>query len=195
MAISLTTTRPLLVSTSEVNTSVIAKAVVESGSTFAVPICLDNLSTDAVNLTGLSFTSGSPTVTGTANQLANVKIGSVLITTNGTSDFASGTYVTAKPTSTTLTVSTNALQNGSNVSATADLTVDATVGILRVNVEPSGSNVKFTVSMATFDGTKATDSNGNGYDEVAYADGIATNIGTVTVNLDTFLTNFGVART
>lgn len=194
MAIALTTTRPLAVSTSNVTTSIITKAVTESGATFNIPICLDNVVADEVELTGLSITSGSPTVTGTALELANVKIGSVLETSRTTSDFAANTYVTAKPTATTLTVSTNALQSGSALTGTANLTVDATIGILRVTVDANGSNARLALSMSVMDGTKAIDANGNGYDDAAYSDGLATNLGTINVNLDTFLTNFGKAR-
>jgi hypothetical protein len=194
MAISVTATRPKAASTVNVTVSAIAKATTESGSDFLIPICLDNLAADTVSLTGLSFTSGSPTITGNAVQLANVKVGSVITTSGTTSDFASGTYVTAKPTSTTLTVSTNALRTQSNIAADAVLTVDATIAILKVNVDDSGNNIRLSISAAIMDGTKAYDANGNGYDDVAYSDGTNLSIGNINFNLDTFLTNFGKAR-
>lgn len=195
MAIALNVNRPKLVGTVQVSTNVIAKPVTEVSGGFEIPICFDNLASTPVTLSEISFTSGGNTVTGLAPELANVKIGSVLVTAGTTSDFASGTYVTAKPTSTTLTVSTNALQTQVDTTGEATLTVDATACILRAVPVVSGNNIRLEVSASRFTGSTATDSNGNGYDEVTFAQGDEQTLSSVNINFDTFATNFGLART
>lgn len=196
MAIAVSVARPKLVGTTPLVPDVITKPVIEEASYFEVPICFDNLESTPVALTGVSITSGSPTVTGLAGELANVKVGSILVTAGTTTDFATGTYVTAKPNSTTLTVSTNALTTVGSTTATATLTVDATAAILRIT--PVGSstsaNMNFTITISRMTGSLATDSNGNGYDEVTYTDGVANSVGTFSINVDTFATAFGLLR-
>lgn len=194
MPISLNVNRPKLVGTVEVSTNVIAKPVTEVSGGFEIPICFDNLTATPVELTEISFTSGGNTVTGLAPEIAKVKIGSVLVTDGTTTDFASGTYVTAKPTATTLTVSTNALQTQADTTGEATLTVDATACILRVRPVVQGTNVRLEVTAARFSGAGATDSNGNGYDEVVYGAGEAQTLSGVNIDFDTFATNFGLAR-
>lgn len=197
MAISQVWDRSKLNGVVENTTDIIVKTPVEGATYYDVPICLDDYSSTAVSLTGLSWSNGSPTVTGTALQLANVKIGSVFVGANDTSDFASGTYVTAKPTATTLTLSTNSLQAGTATTATTTLTVDATVAILRVTIGSTANDkLKLTTSIGVFNGSTATDSNGNGYDEVVYANAQnKLSLGVTEINLDTFSTNFGKLRT
>jgi hypothetical protein len=195
MAISLSWARPKLADTVTTASSLIPKTLTEGSTYYEFPLCFDNLVSTPVALTGISFSSGSPTITGTALELANVKIGSTFVTAGDTADFASGTYVTAKPTPTTLTVSTNSLQSGSATTATATLTVDATVAIIRINVSTSGAELLLTPVVAAMSGSNATDPNGNGYDEVTYSN--ASKVSTasaVRINLDTFLSNFGKAR-
>lgn len=194
MAIALNVNRPKLVGTVQVSTNVIAKPVTEVSGGFEIPICFDNLASTPVTLSEISFTSGSPTVTGLAPELVNVKIGSVLVTAGTTADFASGTYVTAKPTPTTLTVSTNALQSQEDTTGQATLTVDATACILRVVPVVSGKTVRLEVNAARFSGATATDSNGNGYDEVTYASGETQTLSGVNIDFDDFATKFGLAR-
>lgn len=194
MAISLNVNRPKLVGTVTVATNIVAKPVTEVSGGFEVPICFDNLTSTPVTLSEISFNSGEPTVTGIAGELANVKIGSVLVTAGDTADFASGTYVTAKPTSTTLTVSTNALQTQVDTTGETTLTVDATACILRVRPIVSGTSVRLEVTAARFTGATATDSNGNGYDEVTYSQGEAQTLSGVNIDFDAFATNFGLAR-
>lgn len=195
MSIALTITRPKLVGTVSVSADVIAKPLVENASDFDVPICFDNLSSTPVTLSNISFTSGSPTVTGLADELANVKIGSVLTTAGTTSDFASGTYVSAKPSATTLTVSTNALQTQASTTGSTTLTVDATACIFRIKPVVVSNGVRFDVTASRFTGALATDSNGNGYDEVTYSQGEVFTLSGITIDFDTFATNFGLART
>lgn len=195
MSIALTITRPKLVGTVSVSANVIAKPLVENASDFDVPICFDNLTSTPVTLSNISFTSGSPTVTGLAEELANVKIGSVLTTAGTTSDFASGTYVSAKPSATTLTVSTNALQTQANTTGSTTLTVDATACIFRIKPVVVSNGVRFDVTVSRFTGALATDSNGNGYDEVTYSQGEVFTLSGITIDFDTFATNFGLART
>ncbi len=194
MPIPLNVNRPKLVGTVPVETNIIAKAVIENADNFEIPLCFDNISGTPVTLTDISFNSGSPTVTGLAVELAKVKVGSVLVTAGTTSDFASGTYVTAKPSPTTLTVSTNALQTQTETTGTATLTLDATACILRVKPVVSASGVRFDFSVARFDGSLATDSNGNGYDEVAYSAGSPQTLSSITIDFDDFATNIGLAR-
>lgn len=194
MAISLSVNRPKLVGTVAVSTNVISKPVVENVTDFDIPFCFDNLVSTPVTLSDISFTSGSPTITGLAPELAQVKIGSVILTAGTTSDFAGGTYVTDKPSATTLTVSTNALQTQANTTGTTTLTVDATACIFRIKPVVSGTNVRFDVNVSRFSGSLATDSNGNGYDEVTYAQGETFTLGGISVDFDTFATNFGLAR-
>ena len=197
--VSLVWNRSKLNGTVENTNTIIAKTPVEGSNYFDIPICIDNYASTPVNLTGVSITSGSPTVTGTANQLANVKVGSIIVTAAGESDFAANTYVTAKPTTTTLTVSTNALQNQASTTATTTLTVDATLAVVRVYIEPNGTDkVVIKPNVARFTGATATDPNGNGYDEVGYASASSSQItlgNATTINLDEFSTNFGKART
>lgn len=195
MPIALSVNRPKLVSTVPVTANVISKAVTENADNFEIPICFDNLQSTPVALTEISFTSGENTITGLSAELAKVKIGSIIVTAGTTSDFASGTYVTAKPSATTLTVSTNALQSQTDTTGTATLTVDATAVIFRIRPVVSNSGVRFDVSAARFNGGLATDSNGNGYDEVTYSQGEAQALSSVTIDFDTFATNFGLART
>lgn len=195
MPISLSVTRPKLVGTVSVTPDIIAKPLVEGASFYEVPICLDNLTTTPVALSDIDFTTGSPTITGLSAELAKVKIGSIIVTAGGTSDFATGTYVTAKPTPTTLTVSTNALTTLEETTATATLTVDATIGILRVNISSVDGNIRISPVCHIMDGSKATDSNGNGYDEVVIGDGSPRVLGSVDINFDSFATNFGLLRT
>lgn len=197
MAISLSVARPKLVGTTTVSPNLITKPLVEGATYFEFPVCFDNLQSTPVSLTGVNITTGSPTVTGLAAELANVKIGSVLVTAGTTTDFASGTYVTAKPSATTLTVSTNALTTVAGTTATATLTVDATAAIVRLTPTGSttGSTVNMALSVAVMNGTKATDSNGNGYDEVVFADGTSFSLGSFNVDFDAFATAFGLART
>ena len=195
MPIAITAERSKLDPTVDVSVSVIAKPIVEGADYFEVSICADNLQGTAVTLTDISITSGSPTVTGLAPELANVKIGSVLTTAGTTSDFAGGTYVTAKPTATTLTVSTNALRTQANITGSAQLTVDATLAIVRLHISSTGENIRITPKVARMDGTKSKDANGNGVDDVAYTDGVELNMGVVTLDYDTFAQNFGLART
>ena len=194
MAIALNVNRPKLVGTVVVPTNVIAKPVTEVSGGFEIPICFDNLTSTPVTLTEISITSGSPTVTGLSAELANVKVGSVLVTAGTTADFASGTYVTAKPTPTTLTVSTNALQTQEDTTGETTLTVDATACILRVRPIVQSTNVRLEVTAARFSGATATDSNGNGYDEVGYSSGEIQTLSGVTIDFDSFATNFGLAR-
>ena len=179
------------------STDIILKTPIEGSSYYDIPICLDNYSSTPVSLTGLSWSNGGNTITGTSNQLANVKVGSVIVTNGGTSDFASGTYVTAKPSSTTLTVSTNALKAGSSATATTTLTIDATIGILRLTLSSNEDNkIKISASFGRFNGSNATDSNGNGYDEVTYSNAQVTeSLGYVNIDLDSFSTTFGKLRT
>lgn len=195
MAIALNVNRPKLVGTVTVATDIIAKPVTEVSNGFEIPICFDNFTSTPVTLSDISFTTGEATVTGLAGELANVKIGSVLVTAGDTADFTAGTYVTAKPSTTTLTVSTNALQTQANTTGTTTLTIDATACILRVVPTVTGNNVRLDVTAARFTGTTATDSNGNGYDEVAYSNGEIQTLSGVTIDFDTFATNFGLART
>jgi hypothetical protein len=194
MPISLNVNRPKLVGTVVVPTDVIAKPVTEVSGGFEIPICFDNLASTPVALSDISFTTGGDTVTGLAEELVDVKIGSILVTAGDTADFTAGTYVTAKPTTTTLTVSTNALQTQANTTGTATLTIDATACILRVVPIVTGNNVRLEVTAARFTGTTATDSNGNGYDEVAYSTGEIQTLSGVTIDFDRFATNFGLER-
>jgi hypothetical protein len=196
MGVSLTVSRPKATTTTSSTPVIIAKPLAEISGGFEFPICVDNFTADEVDLTGLSFSTGSPAVTGTANQLANVKIGSLLVTANGEADFAADTFVTAKPNPTTLTVSSNALQNGSGVAATATLTaVDATLAIVRVNVSASGGNIVLSTSYSKMNGTKVLDADGDHYDEVVWADGTATSSASVAIDFDSFASNIGSART
>lgn len=195
MAISLSVTRPKLVGTVSVTPDIIAKPLVEGATFYEVPICLDNLTTTPVVLSDIDFTTGSPTITGLSTELINVKIGSVITTDGGLTDFAAGTYVTAKPTPTTLTVSTNALTTEEATTASTTLTVDATIGILRINITSIDGNIRLSPVCHVMDGTKALDSNGNGYDEVVIGDGSPRTLGSVDINFDTFANNFGLART
>jgi hypothetical protein len=194
MAITLNVNRPKLTSTVPVTANVISKAVIENADNFEIPLCFDNISGTPVTLTDISFEGGTPTVIGLAPELAKVKVGSVLVTAGTTSDFASGTYVTAKPSATTLTVSTNALQSQEGTTGTATLTLDATACILRIKPVVSGSSVRFDFSASRFDGSLATDSNGNGYDEVAYSNGSPQTLSSITVDFDAFATNIGLVR-
>lgn len=197
MAISISVARPKLVGTTPVSSDIILKPIVENLTNYEIPICYDNLTNTPVELTDISFESGSPTVTGLTPEIANVKVGSILVTEDGTADFASGTYVTAKPTPTTLTLSTNALATKENTTGTTTLTVDATAAILRIT--PVGSannaNIRFDITASIMSGANATDSNGNGYDEVSYSAGTNRVIGTLTVDFDSFATAFGLNRT
>jgi hypothetical protein len=196
MAISVNVARPKLVGTTTFSPDIIAKPLVENVTNFEIPICYDNLSNTPVDLTDISFTTGSPTITGLAPELAKVKIGSVIITDEDTTDFASGTYVTAKPTPTTLTVSTNALDTKENTTGEASLTVDATAVILRII--PVGStnsaNIRLDIYASIMSGANATDSNGNGYDEVSYSAGNNRIVGTISLDFDSFATAFGLNR-
>ena len=194
MAITLNVNRPKLATTVPVSTDIISKAVIENVDNFEVPLCFDNISATPVALSDISFTSGEPTITGLEEELADVKVGSVIETAGTTSDFAGGTYVTAKPSATTLTVSTNALQTQANTTGTATLTLDATACILRIKPVVSGTAVRFDFSAARFDGTLATDSNGNGYDEVTYANGTPQTLSSITIDFDGFANNIGLAR-
>jgi len=196
MAISVSWARPKLVNTVTVASSLINKTLTEGASYYEFPVCIDNLVSTPVSLTGISIPNGSPTLTGTALELANVKVGSIIETAGTTSDLAANTYVTAKPTPTTLTLSTSALQTVTASTATATLTVDATIAICRITVVTSGEYVTLTPSIAQFTGATATDSNGNGYDEVTYASSTKVSTGAgVKINLDTFLSTFGKVRT
>ena len=58
----------------------------------------------------------------------------------------------------------------------------------------SGTAVRFDFSAARFDGTLATDSNGNGYDEVTYANGTPQTLSSITIDFDGFANNIGLAR-
>lgn len=195
MAIAITPTRTKLVTTLPSPVSVIAKPLVENADNFEIAICADNLATTPVALSAVTFTTGSPTVTGIAGELADVKIGSIFTSAGTTSDFAAGTYVTAKPSATTLTLSTNALQDQTDTTASTQLTVDATLAIIRIFVSTSGENIRISPKVAKFDGTKAFDANGNGVDDVVYADGLELSMGIMSLDYDTYAENFGLART
>lgn len=195
MAIAISPERDKLVTTLPSPVSVIAKPIVENADNFEIAICADDLATTPVALSAVTFTTGSPTVTGIAEELADVKIGSIFTSAGTTSDFAAGTYVTAKPSATTLTLSTNALQDQTDTTASTQLTVDATLAIVRILISTSGSNIRIEPRVARFDGTKAFDSNGNGVDDVVYADGLNSSLGILTIDYDTYAENFGLART
>lgn len=194
MPISLNVNRPKLSETVTVPISIINKPVVENVTDFDIPICFDNLTTTPVVLSDITFASGSNTITGLSVELAKVKIGSVIVTADTTTDFASGTYVTAKPTPTTLTVSTNSLAAKTNTTGTATLTVDATACIFRIKPVINNTSVRFDVTVSRFNGSLATDSNGNGYDEVTYSQGETFSLSGINIDFDTFATNFGLAR-
>lgn len=195
MAITINVSRPKLVGTTTVSPDLIAKPLVEGATYFEIPICYDNLTTTPVALSDISITTGSAIVTGLAEEIANVKVGSVLVTAATTTDFASGTYVISK-TTTSLTVSTNALTTTANTTGTATLTVDATAAILRITPVGSDTNstVRLNLSAAIMNGTNVADGDGNGYDDVAFASGVTNTVGSVSLDFDAFATNFGLAR-
>lgn len=197
MAISINVSRPKLVGTTVETPIITAKPIVESGNSFEIPICYDNLTTTPVILSDVSIETGSSTVTGLEEELSDVKIGSVFVTADDTTDFAAGTYVIAKPSPTTITLSTSSLTTKANTVATTTLTVDATALILRITPVGSSttSQIRFNMTASVMTGNNAIDPNGNGYDEVTYEDGDSRIAGAVVVDFDNFATSFGLQRT
>lgn len=198
MAIAIAFNRPKLNTTLTVNESLETKTVSESSNKFRLPVCIDTVTQDSIALTGLSWTTGSDVVTGSEGAFSAVRLGDVFIGSGGDGvDFASDTYVIAKPSTTTIQLSTNALTTESATTGTiAAKIIDATVYIVETTNAINGSNLNVTVKIFTMDGTKVFDSaNSTDYDNATVTDGTEVTLGSATINLDTFFSSARVART
>jgi hypothetical protein len=194
--ISIDFNRTKLVTTVPVTSSLEIKPAVESGNNIRVPVVINDFEQDPIALTGLSWTTGDPTVTGTTGSFANVRVGDTFVGSGGAGvDFADPAIVTAK-TGTTLTLDSNALTTETATTGTiTSNTMDATVYILELTNTVSGAVLSVQAKLYTMDGTKVADIDNDGYDELTITDGSQVALGGASINLDQFYTNARKART
>ena len=189
MPVTLELTRPKATTTNPQNTDLTVGTVVEVDSASEesqfIPVRIGSIDPSSFTVAGCTTTSGSATVTTTANGFVNVRVGDPV---TGTGIAASSTVAT-KTDNNTITLNNNATASGTNVTLTFDPTAfTPTVYAIRVRYSKSGSVFGLSFDLMTYDGTlgsvTATAANATKTISLLPSDGLP-----MQINIDQFLTN------
>jgi hypothetical protein len=184
-------TRLKATTTDSLNPSILAPTPTldDSGDSIIQYIQLENITPNPSTFTcAATTTTNSSTAISGAN-LTNVRVGDGITGTG----IQGGTTIATKPTATTATLSQAATASGSVTVTITPPVLDANLIAIKTTMSQSGSELSFAISVYKADGTTAK---GTTVDTSTYADytEVAAQRRTVTIDLDTFLTNARVAR-
>lgn len=164
-----------------------------------LPLVITALPIDAGSATILgSYTTGSAQILAAPGTFLNsvIRVGDV-VDTSPSGDFPASTTVLSVDSDEQITISANpSAQNGDTTLTITPPAIDATVGIVEIQVANAGQVLQLKPIVHLYDGTQSADPSGTGYDELTTAEAAnQITYANATVDLDTYLTNIRNART
>lgn len=161
----------------------------DSGDAIIQYIQLENITPSPSTFTCASTTTTNESTTISGANLTNVRVGDGITGTG----IPGGTTIATKPTATTATLSQAATATGSVTVTITPPVLDANLIAIKTAMTQSGSELTFSISVYTTDGTLAQGTTADTSVYTSYTE-VAAQRRTVTIDLDTFLTNARVAR-
>lgn len=187
--------RPKSVTTNSLSTAIAAgtPTEVDTGQEESIFVPFNLGATDPASFTvaSVTTTSGQPTITVTGGAFANVRVGDVL---SGTG-IPGGTTVSSKTANNnSITMSANATASG-----TITLTVDPpsgtpTVFAIKVTFAKANSSIALVPQLFVYDGSLGSVTAASPTNAARTIDLVDRAGGSFSIDLDSFLTNFRVAR-
>lgn len=163
----------------------------DSGDSIIQYIQLENITPNPSSFTCASTTTTNLSTIISGANLTNVRVGDGITGTG----IPGGTTIATKPNATTATLSQAATASGSVTVTITPADLDANLLAIKTDVTQSGSEITFSIKVYQADGTsaKGTSADTSVYTDSGYSEVVAQRR-TITMDLDTFLTNARVAK-